>query len=264
MRELRRADSDGAAEPAGSVELINAGGTGPVVLACEHASNHIPDEFGGLGLVAEARSSHIAWDPGARAMGLHLSKSLDAPFVASRISRLVYDCNRKLEAADAIPALSEIYEVPGNANLSEAQREARWRLCHEPFHAKLAETILRAGRNAVLVTLHSFTPLYHGRPREVEIGILHDADSRLADAMLANSSDHTSHNVRRNEPYSATDGVTHTLQKHGIANNLLNVMLEIRNDLLKTEEQQERMARMLSGWLSAALAEVAPRVEAVQ
>ena len=36
-----------------------------------------------------------------------------------------------------------------------------------------------------VVTVHSFTPVHFGEPRAVELGILHDEDSRLADGMLA-------------------------------------------------------------------------------
>ena len=114
------------------------------------------------------------------------------------------------------------------------------------------------------MTLHSFTPLYHGRLREVEIGVLHDEDSRLADTMLEVGAAHSDHDIRRNEPYSATDGVTHTLRKHGLPNGLLNVMLEVRNDLLETEAQQEVMARMLRNWLTGSLSQLAPRMELAQ
>ena len=53
----------------------------------------------------------------------------------------------------------------------------------------------------ILVTVHSFTPVYHGKKRSVEIGILHDKDARFADAMLETANDHTNAIVRRNKPY---------------------------------------------------------------
>jgi len=88
----------------------------------------------------------------------------------------------------------------------------------------------------------------------VEIGVLHDNDTRLADAMLDwVPPTLCDFNIERNEPYGAGDGVTHTLKQHGIKNNLLNVMLEIRNDLVQTEEQCMTIAQGLEQWLSAAL-----------
>ncbi len=264
MREPRHVGLETPPSPQSAVEVVNSGGKGQIVLACEHASRNVPDEFDNLGLDAPALESHIAWDPGARALGLRLSELLDAPFVASRISRLVYDCNRPLQVEDAIPERSETFDVPGNVDLSTEQREKRWRLCHEPFHDALSDQLNRSGRGSALVTLHSFTPVYFGRRRDVEIGILLDEDSRLADEMLSAARTHTSFDVRRNEPYSAADGVTHTLKIHGIENNLPNVMLEIRNDLLATDVQVEEVARSLSSWLSVSLSKLMPRMELVQ
>ena len=235
-------------------EVINSGAAGPFLLVCEHASNHIPAALNGLGLDAAAKASHIAWDPGALEVASAMSERLNAPLVASRISRLVYDCNRPPDSPAAVPARSDIYDVPGNARLSEAQLGVRARDYYEPFRNLLAGMVRAAPPGATLVTVHSFTPVYFGRPRDVEIGILHDSDSRLADVMLASAGEHTDHVVRRNEPYSPEDGVTHTLKQHAIANGLANVMLEIRSNLVTNAESQRQMADMLSGWLTAAVA----------
>ena len=120
---------------------------------------------------------------------------------------------------------------------------------------KLFTRVAMAGiADPILVTVHSFTPIFHGNVRDVEIGILHDSDSRLADALLSTSSANTPRTVRRNEPYGPTDGVTHTLKEHALPSGHLNVMLEVRNDLIATEVAQASMAKMISKWLECALA----------
>ena len=101
--------------------------------------------------------------------------------------------------------------------------------------------------------MHSFTPVYFGKPRAVEIGILHDADTRLADAMLAAAGEKSLYDTRRNEPYGPEDGVTHTLKEHGLANGLPNVMIEVRNDLIKDEAGQGVVADYLTGLLLKSL-----------
>jgi len=184
---------------------------------CEHASHHIPAGFAGLGLSQIDRKSHAVWDPGALAVAEALSLHLDAPLVAGQVSRLIYDCNRPPEALDAMPARSELIEVPGNRDI------------------------------------HSFTPIYHGKPRAVEIGVLHDADTRLADALLACGPAHSAHQIERNMPYGPQNGVTHTLKEHALPQTRPNVMLEIRNDLIATQNAQAKMAKMIAGWLTAAL-----------
>lgn len=238
-----------------NVLLKNAGGSSQVVLVCEHASSHIPAAFGDLGLAPAARKSHAVWDPGAMDVAIRLSRHLDAPLVASGVSRLVYDCNRPPTAPDAMPARSEIIDVPGNRDLSEDERADRVRLYYTPFQVALRRVIQRVA-HPVLVTVHSFTPIYFGARRRVEVGVLHDSDSRLADVMLEVAEQHTNMDVQRNAPYGPQDGVTHTLREHGLRGGHPNVMLEIRNDLIVTSRQQDEMGRMIAGWLADACAQL--------
>ncbi|XDB00294.1 N-formylglutamate amidohydrolase [Sulfitobacter sp. LCG007] len=235
--------------------VIRPDGASGVVLVCEHACNFIPPGFRGLGLTPEAQVSHAAWDPGAFALAQRLSDRLDAPLVSSGISRLVYDCNRPPESPSAMPEKSEIFDIPGNRHMSAEDRLSRVVSYYDPFRRALAETIRDAGARA-LVTLHSFTPIYFGKPREVEIGILHDSDTRLADAMLEGAGRHTTLKVRRNAPYGPQDGVTHTLREHGLANGLPNVMIEVRNDLIADGAAQDAMAEMFAGWIGAAMDQI--------
>lgn len=222
-----------------------------MILACEHASAYIPDEFAGLGLAPEARFSHIAWDPGALDVALRLSALCAAPLVAGSVSRLVYDCNRPPGAPGAIPERSEIFEVPGNNGLSAEARAARAAAIHAPFHAALS-AMLGAAPEAALVTVHSFTPVWHGQRRDFTLGILHDADARLADALLAATAER---DPRRNAPYGPEDGVTHTLRLHAQETGRLNVMLEIRNDVIADTPSAHRFADWLAPHLIAAIRE---------
>ncbi len=235
-----------------AVSVTNAEGAAEVLLLCEHASAHIPARYRGLGLREEWRDSHAAWDPGALALSHLLSEALDAPLVAGCVSRLVYDLNRPPEAIGAMPAQSERIAVPGNVDLTAAQRAERVDTVYRPFCATVSE-LLDARRRAI-VTVHSFTPVYYGVARATEIGILHDADARLADVMLAHAPAHRL--VERNKPYGPEDGVTHSLQLHGIARSLPNVMLELRNDLLTTPEEIAQIAEELLAMLRPALAAV--------
>src|SRR5690606_28326073 len=223
------------------VALENAVARGPVILVCEHASRVLPKSLGTLGLSEEALASHIAWDPGALAVSRLMAESLDATLLFQRFSRLVYDCNRPPESPAAMPEKSEVFAVPGNAGLDQAARDARTEALYLPFRDRLSGLVKRRiaeGRAPVIVTMHSFTPVYFGKPRAVEIGILHDADTRLADVMLAAAGSAGPYDIRRNEPYGPEDGVTHTLKEHGLANGLANVMIEVRNDLIKDEAGQ--------------------------
>jgi predicted N-formylglutamate amidohydrolase len=240
------------ASPYDPVKVLNPEGRSNVVLICEHASCFIPTEFGDLGLDDAARQSHIAWDPGALDVAQGLAKRFDAKLVTSNVSRLIYDCNRPPSARDAMSPRSDGIEIPANANLNDAQRQNRIATYYDPFRDTLSSAIA-ATPDPVTVTVHSFTPVFNGTPRSVEIGILHDTDARLADAMMQVAPHHTNANVKINAPYGPEDGVTHTLREHAITAGHLNVMLEIRNDLIETSAQQEAMVDCLTGWLSDAL-----------
>ena len=252
----------GGTWPGDVVAVTNPSGAGRVVLVCEHAANAIPAELDGLGLSEEARQSHIAWDLGALAVAEAMSVHLDAPLIAHCVSRLVYDCNRVPDASDAVPDFSEYQEIPGNTGLSAADRLARTVRYYTPFCDALSACIERraeagpgvgAGTLPVLVTVHSFTPVYKGERREVEIGVLHDSDARLADEMLTHAQAEGELTVQRNAPYGPDDGVTFTLARHAIPRGLLNVMIEIRNDLIADPASQQAMARRLSGYVNVAL-----------
>jgi predicted N-formylglutamate amidohydrolase len=250
-------DEPNALTPEQVVSVHNQTGDHRLVLVCEHASNWIPPAFRDLGLESAALISHVAWDPGALGVAEKLSEKLNAPLVFGRVSRLVYDCNRPPEAEDAIPAVSEIIAVPGNTGLTAEQRSDRVETVYHPFRRVVEAAIAKAPANAVLVTVHSFTPVYHGHRRTTEIGILHGEDPRLARAMISIAGAYTDRRVRLNDPYGPSDGVSHTLNLHGCANGLANVMIEIRNDLIKTPGQQETMADELGRWLPTAIAGLA-------
>lgn len=223
------------------------------LILCEHASNRFPAAFGDLGLNDEAKASHAAWDPGALALASDMARHLGAPLVAANVSRLIYDCNRPPEAADAMPAKSERFDIPGNRDLTPADRTDRATAIYEPFSAEVAR-VLDLARPQALVTIHTFTPVYHGRPREVEIGILHDSDDRLANHLLAATAGGP-WNVLRNQPYGPDDGVTHTLRRHGLSRGLANVMIEVRNDLVASAAGLAEIGSFLNAAIARALAD---------
>lgn len=225
---------------------VNDTGRSAVVLICEHASNRLPEVLGSLGLAGDDLARHIAWDIGAEATARRLSRLLDAPLLLQRYSRLAYDCNRPPESADCIPEVSETTAIPGNCNLTVEQRLARTRSIYRPFHDGVSALLDRRaaeGRRSILVSIHSFTPVYKGRQRTLELGILHDRDTALSSTLIKSF---PSIDARLNEPYGPKDGVLHTLNLHGLTRGLAHAMIEIRNDLIATERGQDEWAQRLS------------------
>jgi len=241
--------------PAPIVE--NASGKGGVVLICEHAGQLLPESLGSLGLDTEAMSTHIAWDIGAAGLARALSKQLDAPLIMQRYSRLVFDCNRVIEAPDAIVEVSDGFQIPANQGLSGTDRQSRFNQVYVPFEQAVKQVIddcLGLGNRPVIVCIHSFTPVFKGQQRSLDLGIIHDpSDPAFAGHTLELGRQSGQYSVELNQPYEARDGVTHTLQIHGVQRKLPNVMFEVRNDLVCDTRGQAQWAVRLESLISGAL-----------
>jgi predicted N-formylglutamate amidohydrolase len=238
---------------------VNDGGRSPLFLVCEHAGRKIPKSLNSLGLPAHEFERHIAYDIGAEQVARGLCERLDAPLVLQRYSRLVYDCNRPPEAAGAIPVLSELTEIPGNRGLSEAQKLLRIREIYDPFHAQVGRLIdlrLNARQPVIFITIHSFTPVFKGIARKVDVGLLFDRDRRFTDRIAPLLQAAGRLELRYNEPYGPADGVCHTLNVHAGVRGLPYSMIEIRNDLIANESGQVEWADRLADVLRRAAQEI--------
>ncbi|MEJ1160905.1 N-formylglutamate amidohydrolase [Prosthecomicrobium sp. N25] len=246
-------------EPAAVVERTE--GSGAWVVLCDHADNRLPSRFGTLGLAPADLTAHFAWDPGALPVARALSAALDAPLVRSTVSRLVIDCNREPSAPDSIVEVGEATPIPGNRELTPAERARRVAEAYAPYHAAVEETIaarLAGGVEPALVAIHTFTPAMHGRPRPWHVGVIFDdRDATLARAVAARLAADPDLHVGLNEPYSPADRVYHTLERHGLRRGLPTVMIELRNDLVGDEAAARAWGDRLAGVLrEAALAPI--------
>ena len=225
----------------------NLGGTSPLVLLCEHASNRLPRRLGDLGLRPEELRRHIAWDIGAAALARTLSHALDAPLFETGYSRLVIDCNRPPGAASSVPERSEDTIIPGNAALGAEERRAREEALFHPFHGAVTAFLdarQAAGRPTAVIGVHSFTPVFRGVARPWDAGILFDGARHFAmpliEALAA-----TGLAVGENEPYRIEIGDDYTVPVHGDGRGLPALLLEIRQDLLADDAAARRWADRL-------------------
>ncbi|MEO5756383.1 MAG: N-formylglutamate amidohydrolase [Mesorhizobium sp.] len=235
-----------------AVKVINESGRSDIVLLCEHASNHMPAEYGRLGLDARHLQRHIAWDVGAAEVTRLLSARLDAPAFLSGYSRLLIDLNRPLGTKGSIPLLSEDTDIPGNAGIDPEERNRRAERMFAPFHDRVAAHLDRRakdGRPTRIVTIHSFTPVFLGVSRPWHAGVLYDQAADLGEALLAGLRTDTTLNVAANVPYVISRDADYAVPIHGDDRNIPAVLVEIRHDLLSsrsgTEEWADRLAAAL-------------------
>ena len=238
-------------EPA-PVRILREDGRSDFFLTADHAGRAIPRRLGSLGLPASELGRHIAWDIGIAGTTERLAGLLDATAVLQTYSRLVIDCNRDPSVDSSIPTVSEVTEIPGNRGLSAEARETRRREIFAPYHDRIAALLdarRAGGRRTVLVAMHSFTPVFKGESRAVEVGILYNRDSRLAHIMLELLRAEGDLVVGDNAPYAITDISDYTAPVHGERRGLAHVEIEIRQDLIAEPPGQtawaERLARVL-------------------
>jgi predicted N-formylglutamate amidohydrolase len=227
----------------------NATGRSPFLLTCDHYGRLIPAALGDLGLTAAELERHIAWDPGIAGVAEALSKQLDAHLIAQHYSRLVIDCNRPPQAPSSIPRISEVTTIAGNEGLTREAARARREAIFDPYHRRIDEVIdrrLREGIATVLVSLHSFTPIYAGIARPWHVGTLYHRDTRLPPLLLKLLRAEVDLVVGDNEPYAVSDETDYTIPVHGEARGLMNSGIEIRQDLLADPAGQQQWADRLA------------------
>jgi predicted N-formylglutamate amidohydrolase len=242
---------DGAREP---VVVENPDGVGPVVIVCDHASNRIPAEYASFGFDDDALQTHIAWDPGALAVSRFLSAELDAPLIWPDVSRLVIDCNRAADVLSLIVTESEGRPVAANMGLSGAERARRLDTIHGAYHAAIEACLAERRESRLptsLIAIHSYTPIFLGKARPWQVGVLFDDDRRVADLLISGLKADPSLTVGINEPYSPADHVYYTVARHARPRDLPAAMIEIRNDEIGNEAGQRSWANRLANILLA-------------
>ena len=220
------------------------------VLVCDHASNAVPAHMERLGLDQSELDRHIGWDIGAAMVTRSLSALLDSPAYLSGYSRLVVDCNRPVGSPTAMPPVSDGTVVPANQSISPEEAAARTDAFFRPYHDAIAACLDRAigfGAVPILVAIHSFTPIFDGFQRPWEVGLLYEHDDRLVqplkDALGALRPGLT---IGDNEPYAIVGPSDYSIPVHGQGRGLPHIEIELRQDLIATQEGAQAWAETLA------------------
>ena len=234
-----------AVDEAPAFRVENPDGGSWILFTADHAGRTIPAALANLGLREPDLSRHIAWDIGIGSVTSRLAKLLDATAIFQTYSRLVIDCNRHPDVPSAFPLISEATPIPGNQNLSQTDKLARRTAIFDPYHAEIEN---RKG-SKIYVAMHSFTPVYLGVSRPMQVALLYNRNPRLsrilADLLRAEG-DLT---VTENDPYSVSDESDYGVPVHAERAGLDYLEIEIRQDLIADENGQtawaQRLARLL-------------------
>ncbi|MCB9777012.1 MAG: N-formylglutamate amidohydrolase [Alphaproteobacteria bacterium] len=224
---------------------------GGLAFCVEHASPRVPpplyadpDDRGWL-------STHWGFDAGVRTVTGALVEQLGGAAVLARFSRLVVDANRPPDHPDLVRTHVLGQPLSFNAGLDATEIARRVEALHAPYHRAI-DDLLRDERPAALVSVHSFTPVWAGRRRALDVGVLFDrceAEARLvADALAADGLQ-----TRLNEPYSGREGLIYAASRHGEAHGLPYIELELNQRLCFDDATAHTLADRLAPALSALL-----------
>ena len=218
------------------------------LVICDHSSNNIPETYNNLGVSRKDLNSHRAYDIGASDVATELSKLLNCNLVMANFSRLLIDPNRGKDDPTLIPKLSEGKIIKGNINISmsedDVERSKRVHRFYIPYHEQINRLINKSldnGRIPKILSIHSFTPIWKGKKREIDVGILWDKDNRLSKIFL-----NSLKNIKLgdNKPYSGRLK-NDTLYKHATSHGIPHVLIELRQDLLKKDKDKLQWAKKI-------------------
>lgn len=208
----------------------------PLILfiTCEHGENRVPKRFEPLFRHGrDLLESHRGYDAGALDLAKKLSQGLNATLFYSTITRLLIDVNRSPHNPNRF---SEITRT-----LDRAKKAAIENLYYHPYRDEVRSELsryVRNGRQVLHISVHSFTPVLHGKIRDADLGFLYDPDRKgeaefciLWQCVLREFVPGLL--IRRNHPYRGTsDGFTRYLRNLFPEDSYLGVEIEINQKLL--------------------------------
>ena len=213
-----------------------------ILLVVDHASNFIPKKYSNLGISSKAIKSHIAFDLGVKTLAENLSQRLKSSLILGQYSRLLIDNNRDINDPTLIPEISDKKIIPANVGITQKERLYRIQNMYYDYHRKIKKHVEKQ-KIRFIISLHSFNPVYKGRMRDIEIGILSNKDRRLSNLMIkALLTERVI--VGDNKPYEG-NLYGDTLYTHALSNNIYHTLIEIRNDLLSNKVMIEKQTKLL-------------------
>lgn len=214
------------------------------VLSCEHATNVVPAELAAHFVgAADVLAGHEGWDPGAAELAEDFAAALGVACIDGEVSRLVIEANRTLGHPKLFSRFTRSLDAPAKVALIE-----RYTGRHQ---ARVAAAVRAAGGPVVHLSVHSFTPVWKGAPRDIDIGLLYDptraGELRVARAwQAALRAANPELRVRRNRPYlGSADGLTTWLRTEFPADQYLGIELEVSQAFPLGDPQGWRALRTL-------------------
>lgn len=219
------------------------------IIICDHASFNIPKKYNNLGLSISDLKKHIGWDIGALKVAKKISKKLNNTLIHSGYSRLLIDCNRSLKAKGTFLKKSENIIIPGNKNILLKEKKIRSIKYYFPYHKEIEKFINQSLKKKVIpivISIHSFTPIFFGKKRKWHIGILQGKDTRLSSIFIKDLKKYKNIITGINQPYKLDFGGDFTIPFLSAKYGTPHILIEIRQDLLNENKSINYWSNLIS------------------
>ena len=214
-----------------------------ILIIVDHASNSIPTNFSNFTINQKILNSHIAYDLNIKNFSLVLSKKINSHLICGKYSRLIIDLNRSISDPTLISAISDKKIINGNLQIDNLDMKYRINNIYNKYHEHIYKTIKKYNIN-LLISLHSFNPIFKGKKRKIEVGILSNNYRQYSELLMKNLIKVKKYKIGDNEPYRG-NLIGDTMYKHGFRNNIPHTLIEIRNDLIESEYKINTMMKFL-------------------
>ncbi|HNP08610.1 MAG TPA: N-formylglutamate amidohydrolase [Cyclobacteriaceae bacterium] len=197
-----------------------------LLITCEHAGKLVPKKYKSLFSNSEnVLNSHEGWDPGAWDVAQYLGKRLNTTPIGCHTTRLLIETNRSLNSAQLFSRYT--------AHLNDNEKDILINEIYYPYRQLVQLKIEQLPKPVLHLSIHSFTPVYHGKKRKVELGLLYDPERPSEHHFCQNLQNELTSivddiKVRHNEPYlGIDDGFTSYLRSIYGDNQYLGIEIEI-------------------------------------
>lgn len=245
VQKLTQADVDRYVS--GAVDIRPGMSYPNVVLLCEHGRNSVPSAWNNLGISHAFFATHFGADLGAADLTIEVAQRLGATAIVSNYSRLFLDYNRHSNDPDCFKLDMGGIPIPGNLDLSAEEIALRDRIARTPVEKAVDRWTMFGGREPpLLISLHSFSPIWANQVRSCEIGVMWREDERLAPRLIEALKKFEDIDIGDNEPYDFRTSDWYTLKRHGLDANVPAAYIEVRNSYLIDETMRSRVSDLIT------------------
>ena len=222
-----------------------------VFLTCEHASNELPTGKNWQAADRWLAQTHWAWDIGAALLTRDLSHRLQATAVLARYSRLWADLNRTPDEDTLFRNIADGRRIALNDDIDADERAWRLEEHYAPYYRAVQENA-RVNVATTLLSVHTFTPVYEGGTRQLQMGVLFDKEEelgmKLASHLRADGVD-----TECNQPYSGRQGLMYCVQHCADIVERHALEIELRQDLAVDPFFRRKVCRSLGAFFEQPL-----------